>query len=51
MEKSKLDYDNILDKIRTIEKERNITAQVAALFLCKEYEIVLDDFLKDIEEK
>jgi hypothetical protein len=44
------DEKTIVKKIRKIEKEKNLTSEVAALLVGKEYEINLEDFFNDIEK-
>jgi len=41
----------ILEKIKEIEKEKNILFDVAALLIARDYDIVLDDFFEDIKNK
>lgn len=50
-EKSKLNEPQISEKIDTIAKEKNLIKEIAALLIGKEYNIKLDDFLDEIEEK
>jgi hypothetical protein len=45
------DIKDILEKIKEVEKEKNITFIVAALLVSIDYDIVLDDFLESIENK
>lgn len=46
MEKTDLDRQIIFEKIKSLEKEKNITLEVAALLVGKEYDIDLNKFLK-----
>lgn len=48
---SKLDEKAIKDKIKQIEKDRNLTSEVAALLICKENDIDMTDFFDDVEDK
>ena len=41
----------IIEKIKKIEKEKNITPEVAALLVGKEYDVVLEEFYKKIEKE
>jgi len=50
-EKTKINDKEILEKIKAIEKEKNINTEVATLLICKEYNINFDDFIEEIEEK
>ena len=50
-EKTKTEEPQIIDKIKEISKEKNITDEIAALLLGKEYEIELNDFFEEIESK
>lgn len=43
--------EEIIRKIKNIEKEKNITPELAALILGKENNIEYSDFLSEIEEK
>lgn len=46
MEKTDLDKQIIFEKIKSLEKEKNITLDVAALLVGKEYDIDLNKFFK-----
>lgn len=41
----------ILEKIKDVEKELNINFEVAALFIGREYDIVLDGFFEGVKHK
>ena len=45
-EKSNLDEKTIMKQVNKIEQEKNITAEVAALLVGKEYDIVFEDLFK-----
>ena len=51
IEKTSLKDQEVLYKIHKIEKEKNITPEVAALLVGKEHTVYLDDFFKKIEKK
>ena len=46
IKKTDLDRQIIFEKIKSLEKEKNITLEVAALLVGKEYDIDLNEFLK-----
>ena len=50
-EKTKEDKKTIFSKIKQMEKEKNITSEVAALLVGKEYNVSLEDFFEEIEDK
>ena len=50
VEKTNLDKQSIIEKIEMIGKERNIYPEVAALLICREFELNLEDFYDDIEQ-
>ena len=50
-EKTNKDRKIIFDKIKKIEKEKNISIFVSALLVGKEFEIEIKEFLPDIERK
>lgn len=49
MEKTKKTERPIIDEIKKIAEEKKISSEVAALLLCKEYNIKIDKFLNEIE--
>ncbi len=51
VEKSNLDKKTILKQIKEIEKEKNITTEIAALLVGKEYNLVFDEILEKIEKR
>ena len=51
IEKTGLDAQSIAKKIKDIEKEKNINSEVAALLVGKEYDVILDDYFEEIENK
>jgi hypothetical protein len=52
VQKSKLDEKKIMKKIKEVEKFRNLTVEVAALLVGKEYNIVFDEeILEKVEEE
>jgi len=51
VEKTGLKDQELLDKIHEIEKEKNITSEIAALLVGKEHNVSLDDFFNKIDEK
>lgn len=50
VEKSNLDKKIILQQIEALEKEKNITTELAVLLIGKEYDLVFDNVLDEIEE-
>jgi hypothetical protein len=50
-EKTNLKEAQIFDKINEISKEKNLLEEIAALLVGKEFEIEINDFLKEIEDK
>jgi len=50
-EKTKLDEKKIVEMIKTIEREKNITPEIAALIMGKEYNVSFEDFLDKTEKK
>jgi hypothetical protein len=50
-EKTKLEKKHIIDKINESSKEKNIIEEIAALLVGKEYEIEINDLLKETENK
>jgi len=50
VEKTNLDKIQIINDITSIASEKNITKEVAALLVGKEYNLDVDDFLKEIEQ-
>ena len=50
VEKSNLDKETILKQIKEIEKEKNITTEIAALLVGKEYALDFDDILEKTEK-
>ena len=50
VEKSNLDKKTILKQIKELEKEKNITIEVAASLVGKEYNLVFDEILEKIED-
>jgi len=50
VEKSNLDKNTIIEKIKKAEQEKNINFDVAALLIGKELNINLENFFKEIEE-
>lgn len=51
VEKTKQNNEEILKKIKEVEKEKNITSEVAALLVGKEHGVYLEEFFKEIENK
>jgi len=51
IEKTNLKETEIIEKINKVSKEKNVTEEIAALIMGKEYEIEIKDFLKDLENK
>ena len=51
VEKTDLDERQAIEKINTTAKEKNITKEVAALLFGKEYDLSLEEFFEEIEEK
>ena len=51
VEKTGINEQKIIEKIQEVGKEKNIDLAVAALLVCKEYDILLDDLFEKIEEK
>ena len=50
-EKTNLNESQIIDKINDVSKEKNLIEEIAALLVGKEYEIEIDDFLKELDKK
>jgi hypothetical protein len=50
-EKTNLKEAQIFDKINESSKEKNLLEEIAALLVGKEFEIEINDFLKEIEDK
>jgi hypothetical protein len=50
-EKTELKKEEILEKIKKIEQERNLTSEVAALLVGKEYDVDLAEFHNRIEDE
>lgn len=48
-EKTKIDEKELLSKIKELEKEKNITLEVAALLIGKEYNVTLKDYFGEVE--
>ena len=51
VDKTKIDEKQLIGKIEDIENERNLTKEVAVIILGKEYNILFEEFYKQIEEK
>jgi len=51
IKKADIDKKQIFEKINTVAKEKNITIEVAALLVGKEYDIQLDTFFEETENK
>ena len=49
-EKTNLDEETITKKIKAMEKEKNVTQEVAALLAGREYEISLEIFFDEVEK-
>jgi hypothetical protein len=49
VDKSNLDKKTILSQIKEIEKEKNLTAEIAAILLGKEYALDFKEILKKIQ--
>jgi len=50
VEKTDEKQKTVFEKIKNISEERNITIEVAALVFGKEFDIVFDDLLRDVEK-
>jgi len=50
-EKTNLKEKQIIDRINKISEEKTIKEEIAALLVGKEYEIEINDFFKEIEDK
>ena len=50
VEKTKLDHLQLTEKIKKRAEEKNITIEVAALLVGKEYAVSLEDFFEEVEE-
>ena len=50
-EKTGQDEKSIIEKIKEVEKERNVRLEIAALLVGKDYDIDVDDCFDEIEEK
>jgi hypothetical protein len=42
---------DILEKIKKIEKEKNILFEVATLYIGREYDMILEDYFEEVENK
>jgi len=51
VEKTGLEAQSIVEKIKDIEKEKNITLEVAALLVSKECDASVEDCFEDVEDK
>jgi len=51
VKESNIDEKTVIKQIKEIEKEKNLTSEVAALLVGKEYDVDLEDFLKDVEKE
>jgi hypothetical protein len=49
VERSNLDRKTILLQIKEIEKEKRIIPEIAALLVGKEYDLIFDEIIEDIE--
>lgn len=49
VEKSTLNEQHVTEKINIIAKEKNLTSEVTALLIGKEYNIKFDDFFEEVE--
>jgi hypothetical protein len=50
-EKTDLDEDAFLERIVSVAKEKNITNEIAALLIGREYDVSLEEIFNKIEEK
>lgn len=50
VEKTKLDHLQATEKINKLAEEKNVTKEVAALLVGKEYAVSLEDFFEEVEE-
>ena len=50
VEKTKLDHLQSTEKIDKLAEEKNVTKEVAALLVGKEYAVSLEDFFEEVEE-
>lgn len=51
VEKTDLNTQAVIKKLQEIEKEKNITSEVAALLVGKDYDVVLKDYFDEIEQR
>ena len=51
VEKTNLAEGKILEKIKAVEKEKNISSEVAALLVGKDYNVSIEDLFDEIEEE
>jgi len=51
VEKTDLIEQDVVEKIKAVEKEKNITSEAATLLVGKEYDIPLEDCFEEIEDK
>lgn len=51
VKKTGIDAQSVVEKIKVIEKERNIASEVAALLAGKEYDVSVEDCFEDVEGK
>ena len=50
VEKTNLNEKKIIEKIKELKKEKNLTPEVAALLVCKDYAVVVEDFYEEIKD-
>jgi hypothetical protein len=51
IEKSNLSEQEVIKKIKEIEREKNITPEIAALLVGKEYAVPLEEFYEKVERR
>lgn len=51
MNRENIDEKTILERVNKIEKEKGLIPEIAALILCKEYNISIEDLFDEVEEK
>jgi hypothetical protein len=48
--KTNLNYEDIKNRINKVKNEKNIIPEIAALLVCKEYDIGISEYYNDIKE-
>jgi len=51
IEKTAKDEQSVIERIKSVENEKNICFDIAALMVGKEYDVILEDCFEEIENK